>query len=193
MKIWDKIKAPFQYDGLKTKKKSDRYSEYLTKKKFRLMGIKKIIDHDDFASFLDQNKNDLVIIKTSLKKQNGTNEKTDAENYKLVTEALDEIQGICKVILRSNQMERLSSNLDYAYRLYTIEKDEEIKKDILERIRYMEILNHRGEMLSYLFVKKNDFKKVLEKLEVPFYCEVLNKEQLKEFMFSLLNWERGEN
>ena len=59
------------------------------------MGIKKIIDHDDFASFLDQNKNDLVIIKTSLKKQNGTNEKTDAENYKLVTEALDEIQGIC--------------------------------------------------------------------------------------------------
>ena len=40
----------------------------------------------------------------------------------------------------------------------------------------MEVLNRRGEMLSFLYVKKKDVKEVLLKLEVPFQCEILNKE-----------------
>ncbi len=186
----DKIKSPFQYKDITVKKSNDRYCKYLTKKRYRLMGIKKIIEHEEYASFIDRNKQEFVVVKTSLKKQNGTNETTDAENYKLVTDALDDIKDKCKIILKANQMERLNPNLDYVYRMYVSEKDEEIKKDILERIKYMEVLNRRGEMLSFLYVKKKDVKEVLLKLEVPFQCEILNKEKLKEFMFSLLNWER---
>ncbi len=186
----DKIKSPFQYKDITVKKSNDRYCNYLTKKRYRLMGIKKIIEHEDCASFIDRYGNEFVVIKTNLRKQNGTNETTDVENYKCVTDALDDIKDKCKIILKANQMERLNPNLDYVYRMYVSEKDEEIKKDILERIKYMEVLNRRGEMLSFLYVKKKDIKEVLLKLEVPFYCEVLDKEKLKEFMFSLLNWER---
>lgn len=188
--IFKKIKSKFQYNGITLNEISDRYARYLTKKRYRLMGIKKIVNHDGYVSFIDENKNENVIIKASLIKQNGTNEKTDSDNYRYVTEALDEIHDICKVILRSNQMFRLNSNLDYAYQLYVNEKDEEIKKDILERIKYMEKLNRQGEMLSFICVKQSELKKVLPKLEVPFYCEVLNEKQLKDFVFSLLNWER---
>ena len=75
----DKIKSPFQYKDITVKKSNDRYCKYLTKKRYRLMGIKKIIEHEEYASFIDRNKQEFVVVKTSLKKQNGT--KINAKSY----------------------------------------------------------------------------------------------------------------
>lgn len=181
----------FQYHGKFIYCHGDGYTKYLSKRKYRLMGVKKIVTHEEYTSFIDKRKNEFVIVETSLKKQNGSNDIIDNENYKQCVNALDNIKGICKIVLKANRMNRLQSNINFMYGLYEKENDQEIKEDMLERIRYNEQLNKRGEMLCYLYIKESELDQVLVKLSTLFYCKVLNKEDLIKFIFEIHNVERS--
>lgn len=187
--MFKKIKQIFTYDHVKIHEPRDRYTKYLNKRRYRLMGIKKLIPQAEYGVVVDKHNQRYVVVLVNLMRQNGTNVKIDTENYNANINALDNIE-TCKVVLRAKYMDRLKHNIQHLERLIEMQEDLEIKRDMEERLYYMKQLNMRGEMLCYYYILEKDMNQALAELSVLFDYEVLSYEELQEYLFELHN-ERG--
>ena len=187
--MFKKIKQMFIFDKKKMSVQSDKYTKYLSEQRFKRMGIKKLIAKDEYGVVVDKRNHHFVVILVNLIRQNGTNAKIDMENYNANVNALDNIH-VCKAVLRAKHMNRLKSNIQHYQHLLDMQDDLEIKRDIEERLQYMNRLNRRGEMLCYYYILEKDLGKALAELSVLFQCDVLSYEKLQEYLFEIHN-ERG--
>lgn len=187
-KVKQKLKKIFSYKGVKVRDTGALYTKYLTKRKYKLMGVKFINIDLEYPVIVDKFNNEYVIIECKLRKRNKINDEDESINYSQLNNALDNIESPVKTFILTENTNLMKDNIDFIENLYHECQNVEIEKHLAEELGYARELNQYGESSEYKFILYRELQNVLDKLCIVYNVHILNYEETVDRLFKIHNF-----